>query len=152
MSRPPARREGGREPDPRDLVLADRVGLNVRLELMNLERNLLLERRQTAGVKARLAALDVILKRHHAERRRHRDRTFILHKRLSALNAAFARALARMAREEERAWVGVRAALTPAQRRGFDKMMAERRRMERFWSQQRQEAMTGKPPTGKDAV
>lgn len=148
MSRVPARRE----PDPRDLVQADRVGLDVRLELVNLERNLLLERGQSAGVLARLKALDALLRRHHAERRRHRDKTFALHRRILALNAVFDKALARMAKAEEGAWSAVRRSLKPHQRRGFDKMMAERRRMERFWSDQRKEAMQGKPPTGKDAV
>lgn len=141
-----------REPDPRDLVQADRVGLDVRLELVNLERNLLLEKRQTAAVKARLAALDAVLKRHHLERKRHRDKTFALHRRIMALNAVFDKALARMAKAEEGAWAGVRKALKPHQHRGFDKMMAERRRMERFWSDQRKDEMKGKTPTGKDPV
>lgn len=154
MSSVPARRPpaSGREPDPRDLVQADRVGVDVRLELVNLERNLLLEKRQTAAVKARLAGLDALLKRHHLERRRHRDKTFALHRRIMALNAVFDKALARMAKAEEGAWGKVRGALKPHQRRGFDKMMAERRRMERFWSDQRKEEMKGKTPTGKDAV
>lgn len=154
MSSVPARKApaAGREPDPRDLVQSDRVGLDVRLELVNLERNLLLEKRQSAAVKARLAALDALLKRHHAERKRHRDKTFALHRRIMALNAVFDRSLAKMARAEEGAWGAVRRALKPHQRRAFDKMMAERRRMERFWSDQRKDAMKGKAPTGKDSV
>lgn len=153
MSRLPARRPApAAQPDPRDLVQKDRVGLDVKLELVNLERNLLLEKPESAAAGRSLRALDAVLKRHHAARRAHRDKTYALHRRIMALNAVFDRALAKMAREESRAWDGVRAALKPHQRKGFDKMLAERRRMEKFWSDQRVEAKKGLPPTGKDSV
>ena len=132
---------------PEDLgIRRDRVGFDLRRELEHFTRNLSLDERQRRLVRAQFEHNNAALARHAAERRAHRDKTLALHQRLKRLNAALDRRLKRMAREEAGGWRKVRGLLKPGQKKVFDMLMAERRRIETMWIEMCEAEAKGKPP------
>lgn len=140
---------GGAPPpaDAKPLVVKDRVGLDVRLELQHLERNLGLGASQRAAVHRLLKSLDALLRRQVVERRRHRDKTLALYRVLARLNKAFAKTLKRQLRDAEAGRRALRGPLTPAQRRQFDLLMAERARFEREFIRSKVARDKSRPPS-----
>lgn len=146
-ARTPAVRPPQGPPGPEGgLVKRDRIGIDVPLELMHLERNLGLSKEQAGPVTRGLKAVDRLLRAQAAERRAHRDKALVLHAKLMALNGRLEKILARQAKEEAAARRRLREVMTPQQRRHYDLLNAERRRVDREWAGRKEEAARGKPP------
>lgn len=124
----------------------DRIGIDVALELMHLERNLGLSREQAGPVTKGLEAIDRLLRSQASERRAHRDKALALHAKLMALNKRLEKMLARQAKEEAAARRRLRGVMTPRQRRHYDLLTAERRRVDKEWAGRKEESARGKPP------
>ncbi|MDE2291954.1 MAG: hypothetical protein KGL53_07715, partial [Elusimicrobia bacterium] len=117
--------------------------------LRNLELNVGLEDGQREPAARGLAALDRALRRHYRERLGYSRAVYLLQRRIDAMGRRFERVLDRQSAEAERRWSAVRAGLRPAQRRTFDLLMAERRRLEREASRRKEAAARHRPPDGR---
>ncbi|MBI3297819.1 MAG: hypothetical protein HYZ75_06635 [Elusimicrobia bacterium] len=134
---------------PKDLgplVLRDRQGIDVRLELVHLARNVGLSAGQEPAVRRGLEALDRLLKRQAGERRVHRDKTLALHREIERLNRKLDKLLAGQAAAVAAARRAIRAGLAPRQRRAYDLLVAERARFEREAAAKREDKVKGLPP------
>ncbi|MDE2292379.1 MAG: hypothetical protein KGL53_09875 [Elusimicrobia bacterium] len=124
----------------------NRTSFHVGKELAHLARNLSLDAGQKKTLRAQLMRNSLLLRRQAAERRSHQDKTAVHYRALRLLNRRFEAILRRQGREVEGGTRQLARLLRPEQRKVYAMLLAERRRIEKLWTEAYERKKRTQPP------